>query len=160
MKLGSALWTQYLAMTSGRDAQFDEAANALRDKAATLLTSGFAALAGERRADVPGAIGALYLVQLLLARGDAAGALEVLEDVNVGPLTLVEAEAPSRHAAGVRAGDVQGRAADVPVGAAAAARRSAGMMTALDEFAADQGGAAAEQLTRSTWGWACSSSGR
>jgi tetratricopeptide (TPR) repeat protein len=148
MRLGTALWDQYIAMTSGRDAQFDEAANALRDKAATLLTSGFAALQASGEPTSQGAIGALYLVQVLLARGDAAGAIEVLEDVNVGPLTLVEAEAPvaTRPDYIVETYKVALRSY---LSAQPPRREEAqGMMAAIEEFATDQGGAVTEQLTR------------
>jgi hypothetical protein len=55
------------------------------------LSQGFAGLRKSGNPTATSAVGALYLVQYLLARGDANGALDVLEDQAAGPLTLVNA---------------------------------------------------------------------
>ncbi len=147
LSLGSALWTQYLGLTQKRDAAFDPEAAALRDKAEQLLTRGFAVVRDRGQVSQTGAVGALYLVQLLLSRGDAQGALEVLEHERVGPLTLVNSGAGAAsqpkfvletYKAALRAY----LSIDPP-------RRDDAqtMMDELDGIAARQGGNVADQLT-------------
>lgn len=147
LSLGSALWTQYLARTQKSDAAFDPEAAALRDKAEQLLTRGFAVVRDRGLVSQTGAVGALYLVQLLLSRGDASEALEVLEHKTVGPLTLVNsgAEAASQPKFVLETFKAALRAylsVDPP-------RREDAqtMMDELDGIAARQGGNAADQLT-------------
>ena len=94
LRLGSALWTQFLQMPRGRGDDLSPEAAALRDKAAGLLASGFENVRKSGKPSAPAAAGGLYLVQHLLGQGDAKGALAVLQDESVGPLTLVEAKAP------------------------------------------------------------------
>jgi hypothetical protein len=92
LSLGSALWTQYLQTTEGSDSQFDPQAAALREQARALLAAGFATARQRAAPTTNTAVGALYLVQLLLTRGDGQAAIDVLEDKNAGPLALVEAK--------------------------------------------------------------------
>lgn len=93
LNLGTGLWTQYLRATAGRSDPPDEATLALRDKAGALLRTGFAGLAKGGKPTTASAASALYLVQYLLAIGEADEAVAVLEHKIVGPLTLVEAKA-------------------------------------------------------------------
>ncbi|HYO24917.1 MAG TPA: hypothetical protein VEQ85_08205 [Lacipirellulaceae bacterium] len=146
LSLGSALWTQYLSMTKDRDAEFDEASIALREKAGALLARGFDAA---RQRDAPttsAAVGALYLVQLHLAGGDWQAAAEVLEDKRVGPLTLVTAKS-----------DVASQAKFVLETYKVALRvylstqppqreKAQAMMQALDALVAREGGAAEQVM--------------
>jgi tetratricopeptide (TPR) repeat protein len=149
LSLGAALWTQYLQATAGGDAEFGDAAANLREKAGALLESGFAAYRDVGEPTTSGAVGSLYLVQWLLARGDWRRALEVLEDDAVGPLTLVlaEAEEASRPEFVLETFKAALRCF---LSAQPPRREDAQeMMEALEEWAAQQGGAtAAEQLTR------------
>ena len=120
----------------------------LRDKAARLLTSGFEGVRTRGEASTSAAIGSLYLVQLLLTRGDWQEALNVLEDKKVGPLTLVseQNDATSQPEFVLETYKAALRAylsAQPPKRDEAQA-----MMVKLDKFVADAGGAAAEQLTR------------
>ena len=90
LSLGAGLWTQYLRATAGkRDAPGEEAI-ALRDKSGAMLNEGFAAMRERGTPNTASAVGALYLVQFLLANGDADQAIDVLENENAGPLALVE----------------------------------------------------------------------
>jgi len=91
LRLGSALWQQYLQSTASRGAEPSADSTALRDKAAALLASGFAGARAISDQSPAAAAGGLYLAQSLLTKGDAPGAIEVLEDKQLGPLTLVDA---------------------------------------------------------------------
>ena len=93
LSLGAGLWTQYLRATAGNRDNPGEDALALRDKAGSLLGQGFEALREKGDPNVASAVGALYLVQFLLANGDAEQAIGVLENENAGPLALVESGA-------------------------------------------------------------------
>jgi tetratricopeptide (TPR) repeat protein len=92
LSLGAGLWMQYLRATAGQRDSASAAANSLRDKAGALLRQGFDGVRKTGNPSASAAVGALYLVQYLLAQGDATGALSVLEDAKAGPLTLVEAQ--------------------------------------------------------------------
>lgn len=93
LSLGAGLWTQYLRATAGNRDNPGEEALALRDKAGNLLSQGFESLREQGDPNVASAVGALYLVQFLLANGDAEQAIGVLENENAGPLALVESGA-------------------------------------------------------------------
>ena len=149
LNLGSGLWTQYLRSTAGRNETPSEAAVERRDKAGALLVAGFEGLRKDTPPTFQSATGALYLVQYLLARGDAAGALKVLEAPAVGPLRLVEAKL-----------DAANRPEFVQETYKAALRtylsteppnreEAKAMMTALEKSVAKAGGdEAAQQLTK------------
>ena len=93
LSLGAGLWTQYLRGTAGNRDNPGEEALALREKAGALLGQGFESLREKGDPNVASAVGALYLVQFLLANGDAEQAIGVLENENAGPLALVESGA-------------------------------------------------------------------
>jgi tetratricopeptide (TPR) repeat protein len=146
LSLGAGLWIQYLRTTAAqRDALSDDAIT-LRDKAGDLLTRGFAGLRKSGNATASGAVGALYLVQYLLAKGDAKAAVEVLEDDAAGPLSLVESKAESRpefiqetYKAALRS-YLSTQPPD--------RKQAEAMMQALDEFVSKAGGEkASQQLT-------------
>ena len=149
LSLGSGLWVRYVRLTAGANEPPSETALALRDKAGELLTGGFAGIKDAGEPNAGAATGALYLVQYLLARGDAAGALKVLEDDAVGPLVLVqsEAEAASRPEYVL---ETYKSALRTYLSVEPPKREEAGeMMTALEGFAAKQeAGGTAQQLTR------------
>ncbi|WP_428305632.1 hypothetical protein [Lacipirellula sp.] len=89
LSLGAGLWTQYLRATSAnREAPAAEVL-AIREKAGKLLGEGYAAAKTKGAPSASSAAGILYLAQFLLANGDAEQAIAVLEDANVGPLTLL-----------------------------------------------------------------------
>jgi hypothetical protein len=90
LSLGAGLWTQYLRSTAGNRDNPSEDALALRAKAGDLLSKGFEANREKGSPTVASAVGALYLVQFLLANGDAEQAIAVLENENAGPLALVQ----------------------------------------------------------------------
>lgn len=93
MSLGAGLWTQYLRSTAANRDNPSAEALALREKAGALLSQGFETLREKGATNVSSAVGALYLVQFLLANGDAEQAISVLENKNAGPLALVESGA-------------------------------------------------------------------
>ena len=148
LSLGAGLWTQYLRTAAEEREAPSDAAIALRDKAGSLLTQGFASLQEGRKVTASAAAGSLYLVQYLLAKGDAKGALEVLEHETAGPLALVEAEdeAAARPEFVLETYKTALRAylsAEPPQ-----REQAEGMMSALDEFVSAQGGEqAAQKLT-------------
>jgi tetratricopeptide (TPR) repeat protein len=92
LSLGAGLWMQYLRATAGQREQPSAATLALRDKAGGLLKRGFDGLRKTGNPTSSAAVGALYLVQYLLAQGDATAALGVLEDQKAGPLSLVKSQ--------------------------------------------------------------------
>lgn len=148
LSLGAGLWTQYLRTTAGQREAPGEAAVALRDKAGGLLNQGFASLRKSGKPTASAEVGALYLVQYLLSKGDAKSAIDVLEDKTAGPLSLVNAqhEAAARpefvletHKAALRAY----LSAEPPQRENAEA-----VMSALEKFVSAQGGTeASQQLT-------------
>ncbi len=146
LTLGAALWRQYLQTTEGRDAQFDEAANALREKAAGLLSSGFAAYRDAAEPSAGATISTLCYVQLLLSRGEWQPALEALEDLAVGPLTLVQSESDAAAQPEVML-ETYKLALRAYLAAQPPRRDEAqDAMKSLDEFVAKQGGDATEKL--------------
>lgn len=148
LNLGTALWTKYLQTTAGRDAEFDEAAGKLRDQAGTLLASGFAAAQKAGEPTTNAAVGVLYYVQLLLARGDSQAARAVLEDKSVGPLTLVTAKnaAASRPEFVIEAYKAALRV--YLTSQPPDRERSQATIAALEQFVANQDGASSDQLTK------------
>jgi len=148
LSLGAGLWLQYSRMIEGQRDAPTEAALALREKAGVLLTKGFAGYCKAGNPTSSGAVGAINLVQYLLAKGDAQSAIEVLENESVGPLALVESKAdiaarPEFVQAAYKAALSAYLSADPP------RRKDAErMMMALEEFVAQQGGnGASEKLT-------------
>lgn len=148
LSLGTALWAQYLRMTAGRDAQFDDAANAVREKAAALLTTGFAEYRKNGPPTANATIASLYLVQLLLSRADAAAALDVLEDAEVGPLTLVQAGSEVAASPELILETYKTSLRTYLSVQPPRREEAQDVMKSLDEFVAKQGGAAAEKLTQ------------
>jgi tetratricopeptide (TPR) repeat protein len=148
LNLGTALWTKYLQTAAGREGEFDEAAGKLRDQAGALLASGFEPTQKGGEPTANAAVGVLYYVQFLLARGDGPAARAVLEDKSVGPLTLVEAKsaAASRPEFVLEAYKAALR---VYLTAQPPDReRSQAMIAALEQFVAAQDGASSDQLTK------------
>ncbi|MCC6493331.1 MAG: hypothetical protein IT424_09940 [Pirellulales bacterium] len=148
LSLGAGLWTRYLRATAGRRGAPSEEALQQRDKAGGLLKSGFARLRQQGDPSAAAAAGALYYVQYLLATGDAAAAIEVLEDGAAGPLALVSAQSPAAarpeyvleaYKAALRAYlSAQPPQAD----------KAEQVMVSLEEFAGGEGGrAASKKLT-------------
>lgn len=90
LRLGGALWTRYLRASSGSQAEPDEQAKQLKEKAGKLLANGFEAIKSKPSVNAVEATGALYYSQLLLSEGQADQAVAALEDPNVGPLTLIK----------------------------------------------------------------------
>jgi hypothetical protein len=148
LSLGAGLWTQYLRSAASERETPTDATIALRDKAGGLLTQGFASLKEGGKVTQSAAVGSLYLVQYLLAKGDAVGALEALEHKTAGALSLVEAQ----DKAAARPDfvlETYKTALRTYLSAEPPQRENAeGMMSALDEFVSAQGGdQAAQKLT-------------
>lgn len=146
--LGAGLWTQYLRTTAGQRDAPSETAAALREQAGETLRRGFDSHRKNGQSSASAAVGALYLVQYLLAKGDAAAAVDVLEDKNAGPLSLVA----SGHSVAARPDfvlETYKSALRTYLSTEPPQRKQAAkMMTALEEFVAAQPGAdAAKQLT-------------
>jgi hypothetical protein len=150
--LGTSLWTQYLKTTAGRDVQFDEQANALRERAAKLLTSGFATYRKSGQPTTNGSVASLYLAQLLLTRGDWKAALDVLEDVDVGPLTLVQAESEATSSPQVIIETYKNSLRAYLAAQPPRREEAADVMKDLDEFIASQGGDSAAKLAQAYLG--------
>jgi len=90
--LGSSLWTRYLQLSADGEATDTDLAK-LRGRAATLLSKAFDTIATGGEPSRAEATAVLYFAQLLLAEGDAARAVEVLEHRSVGPLALLKRQA-------------------------------------------------------------------
>jgi tetratricopeptide (TPR) repeat protein len=91
LQLGNAMWGRYLELAQAKgDKQPDAAAlSKLKATAVQFLRNGFDGLRNEREVGEAGAAAGLYLVQALLSDGNYKEAIELLEDSQVGPLTLV-----------------------------------------------------------------------
>lgn len=83
--LGGSLWSSYLKKQSSDPA----VAAALQSRASELLSSGYAGLSDQTPLTVALATGVLYHVQALLAAGESAEAIAVLENPTAGPLQVV-----------------------------------------------------------------------
>ncbi len=89
LSLGGSLWVRSLQTPASSTTTSIEETTQWKRRAKELLRSGFENLRGRKNPSTSEATGVLYLVQLLLAEGEAEEAVEVLEDPTVGPLTLV-----------------------------------------------------------------------
>ncbi len=88
--LGKGLWTRYLRRSAGGKTPDTDLAK-LRDRAATMLSKAFDAIAARSgKPSLSEATAVLYFAQLLLAEGDASRAVEVLEHPSAGPLSLLQ----------------------------------------------------------------------
>ena len=141
LSLGAGLWTQYLRMTAGNRDNPSEEALALREKAGALLGQGFESLREKGDPSVASAVGTLYLVQFMLANGDAERAIGVLENENAGPLALVDsgaevAQKPEFVLETYKAALRAYLSADKPD-----RKKAQRMMETLEKFAESEGGA-------------------
>jgi len=135
MSLGSALWTRYLQLSAGSDP--DATLEAMRQRAAELLLSGFEALPTASTPSSIEATGALYLIQILLTEGKFDRAIEVLEHKRTGPRTLVHLRSPAANRPGF-AEETYKTALRVYLSLVPPRREEARqMMTALEQIAGD-----------------------
>lgn len=88
--LGGSLWTRYLQLSA--EGKEDASAEDLKSNAAILLAEGYQSLSKNSQVSLSQAADVLYYVQLLLASGDSARALSVLENPTVGPLAQLDRE--------------------------------------------------------------------
>ncbi len=97
LQLGNAMWGRYLelAQADADKRPNDAALNELKETAVKYLRSGFDGIRKDRTVSEAGAAAGLYLVQALLSDGKFDEATELLEDDQVGPLTLVTRGDPS-----------------------------------------------------------------
>jgi len=95
LSLGSGLWIRYLQATAGKRGDSDAEVEKFKQRAAELLSSGFAALRSKSEPSAAEATGVLYLVQVLLSESKFQQAIEVLENPSVGPLALLEKGVPT-----------------------------------------------------------------
>lgn len=97
LQLGNAMWGQYLDLARrGKMSPADEAARRrLRSDAVNYLNSGFRSVRSSGKVDETVAMAALYLVQSMLEDGRYDEAAGLLEDRQVGPLTLVSRNHPA-----------------------------------------------------------------
>ncbi|MCA9231918.1 MAG: hypothetical protein KDA57_14815 [Planctomycetales bacterium] len=93
LSLGGSLWTRYLQRTSSSETAPHVEAKQWKQRAGELLSSGFEHLSKEANPSVAEAAGILYLVQFLLAEGEFNQAVAVLENDQLGPLSLVRSGA-------------------------------------------------------------------
>lgn len=99
LTLGAALWNQYLQQAADTEGGPTAVPHELKSRATQLLAAGYESLSGTDAPTTSQATGVLYYVQALLAKGDAARALEVLEDKRVGPLAVMKRDSAGPHAA-------------------------------------------------------------
>ena len=96
LTLGSSLWTRYLRSSAGGGSGSvgnkvsDVSITTLKERAGDLLSRGFEATRSKTNPSTAEATGILYFVQWLLAHDRIDQAVAVLEDEQVGPLSLVE----------------------------------------------------------------------
>jgi hypothetical protein len=97
LQLGNAIWARYLAMSQPDqpNASDQDALAKLQTSAEKYLRGGIEAARKQSQIDESVATAALYLAQALLGEGKYDEALNVLEDRETGPLTLVSGENPA-----------------------------------------------------------------
>jgi tetratricopeptide (TPR) repeat protein len=144
LTLGAGLWSQYLRTTAGQREAPSESAIALRDKAGSLLNAGFQVARKGGELTASSAAGVLYLVQYLLATGDAKTAQSVLEDKEAGPLALVKEKASAATNPFILESYKTALRTYLSVEPPERKKASA-MMKSLDDFVSAQGGDSADQ---------------
>lgn len=95
LSLGTSLWSRYLELSSTEATGTNGSPGQLKAQAAEFLHSGYERIRTQDEVTPQEATGVLYLVQVLLEEGAHKQARQVLEDPQVGPLTLVENSAPA-----------------------------------------------------------------
>ncbi|HEX2474319.1 MAG TPA: hypothetical protein VHK01_06230 [Lacipirellulaceae bacterium] len=92
LQLGNAMWVRYLelARTSGGNRPDDASLNQLKQSAVEYLRRGFEAARGNGSVSDTLATASLYLVQDQLSNDNYEEAIALLEDKEVGPLTLLD----------------------------------------------------------------------
>ncbi|MCI0333721.1 MAG: hypothetical protein L0228_10930 [Planctomycetes bacterium] len=97
LQLGNAMWGRYLELSqpNGQSAPDAAALAQLKESAVKYLRNGFEAARGEREPSESTAAAGLYFAQALLSDEKYGAAIELLEDVKIGPLTLVSKEHPA-----------------------------------------------------------------
>jgi hypothetical protein len=90
LSLGMTLWSQYLQQAATDEGGPSPATNEFKTRAIKLLAGGYEAIANTRDVSAAQAAGVLYYVQALLTDGNPDKALEVLENKQVGPLTVMK----------------------------------------------------------------------
>jgi tetratricopeptide (TPR) repeat protein len=150
LQLGNAMWGQYLELSHRRQAvPADEAAQKkLRSDAVRYLDAGFSRVRSSGAVDETGAMAALYLVQSMLEDGRYDEAIRLLDDSQVGPLTLVTHGSPaaSRPAYAVEVYKAALRAyfsASPPQ-----LERAIDAINSLEEVSQDAGGQTSDRLTQ------------
>ncbi len=93
LQLGNAMWVRYLelARANGGNRPDDAALNNLKQSAVQYLRNGFDALRAKGNVSDMLATTSLYLVQAMLSDDKYQEAIALLEDKEVGPLTLLNA---------------------------------------------------------------------
>ena len=96
LQLGSAMWGRYLELSQTRGSTSQGAdLSQLKQSAVNYLRSGFDAARAANDVTDQAATAGLYLVQALLSDGQYEQAVELLEDTEVGPLTLISQGHPA-----------------------------------------------------------------
>ncbi len=97
LQLGNAMWAKYLELSQkDKSTRPDDAALAnLKESAVKYLQSGYEKALGERDVSDLAATAGLYLAQALLSDEKYTEAIELLEDGQAGPLTLIAREHPA-----------------------------------------------------------------
>jgi hypothetical protein len=96
LQLGNAMWGRYLELQADDSEQADPAKlEELKSSAVKYLQRGFEAARSEPDVTEAAAAAGLYLVHVLLSDGNYDEAIELLEDDDLGPLTLVTRGAPA-----------------------------------------------------------------
>lgn len=115
LKTGQAMWNEYLRgmqeirkSESGGDGKPNNVAPAarkatleqLKARSQKILEDGFTRMKGTGKADEAAATACLALAQIYVDTGQTEKAVEILEDAQLGPLTLVQAKSPATQRAG------------------------------------------------------------
>lgn len=90
LSLGGSLWSQYLQKAAKSPNQTTAEIDGLKSRAGKLLSAGYQAFAKSSDLTTAQAAAVLYYVQFLLASGDSAKAIEVLENPSIGPLAVIK----------------------------------------------------------------------
>lgn len=150
MQLGISMWARYVELSQREEAARPPEATIrqIKEAATNFLRQGIDAARAAERINELSTLGAIYLAQALLSQNDAGGAIALIEDPKIGPLTLLS----SQHPAAARPGfAIQVYETALRAYVAATPPRVdkvLEMMQSLEQAIEAGGGELADQLTR------------
>lgn len=149
LKVGQSYWVQYARKVRLPDDQRPPRAelDALKQKARTTLETGFERMRASGASGPTAASAGLSLAQIYLDTSQPQLAVEVLEDKKLGPLTLLEKNAPATRREGYAESAYKAALRAYVTVAPPQLEKAEKIMTALEASVAKQGDGSAEKLT-------------